>query len=89
MRNLAQYPVTELEILQCLGQLESTFRSQARLGDMRPVILATAAEIVKAVGEAVRQDPAGQSERFGLLASTNAENGIRAVRWDRNSKTES
>ena len=35
MRNLAQHPLTEQEIIACLAGLESESRGGQRLGDMR------------------------------------------------------
>ena len=47
MRNLAQYPVTTAEILECLRTLFEEISAEKRPGDMRPLLLRKAAEIVE------------------------------------------
>lgn len=46
MRDLRRYPVTIGEIEACLLQLSDEINSQELIGDMRPILLRTAAKIV-------------------------------------------
>ena len=50
MRNLAQYPITTEEIVECLERLRNEHMAQhaGRCGDMTPSLLSEAIEIVKA-----------------------------------------
>ncbi len=50
MRNLIKYPVTDQEIVECLRRLADEKSEEGRrvglCGDMEPLLLATAADII-------------------------------------------
>ena len=46
MRNLMAHPVTREEIVNFLRQLSSDFANEMRIGDMRPLLLGIAAQVV-------------------------------------------
>lgn len=48
MRNLIEYPVTHDEIIQCLEERKRVVMASNCLGDMRPLLLEAAIDIVKA-----------------------------------------
>ena len=76
MRNLQQWPLSEREIVECLGALASELAAEPRLGDIRPVILRTTVELVKAVGRAQRGVGAGQPIPSG------ADQLVAAIEWN-------
>lgn len=47
MRNIAEYPITKEEILECLLSISEDINKYKRVGDMRPIFLRLAAEAVK------------------------------------------
>ena len=55
MRNLAEYPITEREIVDGLTRLAVELEKAGRLGDMRPLLLRVSAEIVQAAGRLVAE----------------------------------
>lgn len=48
MRNLSEFPVTHKEIEDLLIKLSEEFNTEMRMGDMRPMLLRKAAQIVHA-----------------------------------------
>jgi hypothetical protein len=46
MRNLLVYPITIIEIEECLLRLSDEINAEERIGDMRPLLLREAAKIV-------------------------------------------
>lgn len=50
MRNLAEYPMTRQEIVECLDRLGREFAAELRCGDMRPVLLEAAARLIEKGG---------------------------------------
>lgn len=57
MRNLVQYPITSDEIVACLRQLSteiSDIDGERLIGDMRPLLLQTAANVVEAADEMLK-----------------------------------
>lgn len=52
MRNTEKYPITTQEIVSCLLELSDELANQRplRIGDMRPLLLQKAAEIVAQAG---------------------------------------
>ena len=44
MRNLAEYPIDDDEIIECLKALANELASEERIGDMRPLLLKEAAK---------------------------------------------
>jgi len=61
MRNLAQYPATREEVLALLDELTATFNAEGNVGDMRPLLLSYAREVVrKHAPEAFPLDPREQ-----------------------------
>ena len=69
MRNLAEYPVMEGEIIAYLETLGSELQGQDRVGDIRPVILATVVEIVKAVGDVNREAGGARCRSIAQVSS--------------------
>lgn len=55
MRNLLEYPITAEEVVECLDNIlkEVEYESKARtlFGDMRPLLLRTAIEVVREAGK--------------------------------------
>lgn len=51
MRNLEEYPITNDEIIACLDTLiaEHSYPNKLSVGDMTPILLAKAKEIIKKV----------------------------------------
>lgn len=47
MRDLVRYPITKIEILECLESLTNDILEEKCIGDMRPLLLQVAMEIVK------------------------------------------
>lgn len=47
MRNLTQYPITLKEITDCLDQCSADINDDEIVGDMRPLLLRTASQILK------------------------------------------
>ena len=47
MRDLVRYPITKIEILECLESLANDILEEERVGDMRPLLLQVTMEIVK------------------------------------------
>jgi hypothetical protein len=54
MRNIVKYPITESEIVECLERLSKEILDEGSCGDIRPLCLKAAAEIVQAAGELLR-----------------------------------
>lgn len=52
MRNLIEYPITMDEIVRCLLDTAKEFEKEERIGDMRPILFAKAAEIIMKVSKA-------------------------------------
>lgn len=50
VRNLKRYPITLIEIENCLNKLADDFAAEQRMGDMRPLLLKAASKIVKRTG---------------------------------------
>lgn len=50
MRNLPQYPVTTAEIEECLRDLAAELSAEGGIGDMRPILLTKAAQIISRLG---------------------------------------
>lgn len=48
MRNLQQYPITKVEIVECLQELRQNCTSDGVMGDMTPAVLNKAIEIIQA-----------------------------------------
>lgn len=48
MRNLEEHPITYEEIILCLERLSLDLSQEERIGDMRPLLLQKAAEIIRA-----------------------------------------
>jgi hypothetical protein len=46
MRNLLDYPITKEEIVQCLLHLSNELSKDELVGDMRPILLETAARLI-------------------------------------------
>ena len=53
MRNLAQYPITDDEIIECLSDLANEILSEKIPGDMRPALLRAAAERIETFKEMI------------------------------------
>ena len=51
MRNLVAHPITREEIVSCLRRLEAESPHEGLTGDMTPLLLAAAAEIVERADE--------------------------------------
>lgn len=49
MRNLVQYPITYDEIIECLTEASEDASRMGLIGDMRPLLLKYAADIVRQV----------------------------------------
>jgi hypothetical protein len=47
MRNLMEYPITTDEIISCLRELVDALNAKARIGDMQPILLYLAANIIE------------------------------------------
>lgn len=47
MRELTEFPITHQEIIDCLMTLSGQFMREAAIGDMRPILLLAAADIVE------------------------------------------
>jgi len=54
MRDLAKYPVTSQEIVECLLSMASQTDAEQAAGDMRPTLLHTAAVIITACPQSVK-----------------------------------
>lgn len=46
MRNTVEYPITKEEIAECLRGLSILFQREGRIGDMRPLLLEKARDLV-------------------------------------------
>lgn len=51
MRNLEEYPITMDEIVKCLIETAKAYEAEERIGDMKPILLTKAAEIIMKVSE--------------------------------------
>ena len=47
MRDLLRYPITKLEVLNCLEDLLEEIQLEQGIGDMRPLLLQVAMEVIK------------------------------------------
>lgn len=55
MRNLAKYPVAETEITGALERLACSIEDEGGVGDMRPLLLRTAMQIVITAGNMLHE----------------------------------
>lgn len=56
MRNLAEYPVTKKELLECLKNLSISCDAEQSVGDMRSTLLTVAAHLLKDVSDKAIKD---------------------------------
>jgi hypothetical protein len=54
VRNLVQHPITSDEIAHCLRELSYQLNGEGKIGDMRPLLLTTAANVVVAADEMLK-----------------------------------
>ena len=68
MRDLKRYPVTVPEIEECLLKLSEELAAEELDGDMRPLLLRTAALMIQAqtVGQTLRRSPPDDELSFML-----------------------
>jgi hypothetical protein len=72
MRNLIEYPITPEEIQERLLELANDITKEERIGDIRPLILKTAAEVVKASEDIVKDEfPYGSGIYWKLYNALN------------------
>lgn len=53
MRNLAQFPLSQIEIATILREQAEDLRGQNKIGDLRPLALEQAAKMVEAAAKLV------------------------------------
>jgi len=53
MRNLKEFPITKDEIIDCLRQLQEDIIKEDLVGDMRPILLEEAMDIIKPWNELI------------------------------------
>jgi hypothetical protein len=47
MRDMGKHPITREEVIDCLDTLQKEMAAENRAGDMRPILLKTAADILR------------------------------------------
>jgi hypothetical protein len=77
MRNLIEHPPTKQEVVKCLSDLRIALTSTESVGDMRPLLLQIAAEVISVIPD---RDFGGWMETGHLLSSpANADHLRRSI----------
>lgn len=55
MRNLIKYPISEKELLSCLRSVSTSASHEQAPGDMRPILLECARDIIAAAPDSIKR----------------------------------